>query len=65
MENALNWIFRLFGILLPILVIGIPLGLLATGMHRIHGPMAGGAVVSTAVCVLVLTIFAPAFSRHP
>lgn len=64
MENALNWIFRNFGTVLPLLAVGIPLGLLASHMDRLYGPMAGGAVVCSVVCVLVFTVFAPAFSRR-
>jgi len=64
MENALNWIFRRFGLLLPLLAVGIPLGLLTSHMERLYGPMAGGAVMTTMLCVLVFTVFAPAFSRR-
>jgi hypothetical protein len=63
MENALNWIFRSFGFLLPILTVGISLGLLASHLDRLYGPIAGGAVVATSAALLVFVVFAPAMRR--
>ena len=64
MVSVLSWVFRRFGLLLPLLAVGIPLGLLASAMERSYGPMAGGAVVSSVVFSLILTVIAPAFNRH-